>query len=153
MAIQAADPSGDEGGTPAGTAASAGPRVSPIAQIGQDLPLVSAAVLQDMEEQLGRLDIAWNFANDYASMWAERQRCLVDAVQRADRSAALDAAISLKVSSAMVGGLRLARLAEALESTIREGEPRDGAPFLAMISVSGPATVKELQLGYLRKIR
>lgn len=151
MAIQAADPSGDEGGNPAGTAASTAPEVSPLAF--ENLPLMDPAVLQDMEEQLGLGDIAWNFANDYASMWAERQRCLIDSVQCEDRSAALDAASSLKVSSAMVGGLRLARLAEALESTIRGGELRDGAPFLAMISVSGPATVKELQLGYLRKIR
>ena len=57
----------------------------------------------------------------------------------------------MKVSSAMVGGLRLAGLAEALETTIREGDLRDGMPFLAMISISGRATVEELRQGYLRK--
>ena len=104
-----------------------------------------------MEEQLGRPDIAWNFANDYAGMWVERQRCLVDSVEREDRMAALDAVISLKVSSAMVGGLRLARLAEALEATLRRGDLRNAASVLAMISLHGHATVTELQQRYLRQ--
>ena len=118
-----------------------------------ELPLVDVAVLQDMEEQLGRADIVWNFVNDYAAMWGERQRSLVDSVQREDDVAALDAVISLKVSSAMVGGLRLARLAETLERTLRKGDLLEVASFLALISFHGAATVKELQAGYLQKGR
>lgn len=109
------------------------------------------AVLQDMEEQLGRPDIVWNFANDYAGMWGERQRSVVDSVEREDGVAALDAVISLKVSSAMVGGLRLARLAEALELILRKGDLQAGASVLALISFHGQATMKELQLQYLRR--
>lgn len=114
---------------------------------------MDVAVLQDLEEQLGRPDLAWNFANDYAGMWEERQRSLIDLVQHEDRAAALDAVISLKVSSAMVGGLRLARLAEALELTLRKGDLPEVASVLAMLSFHGPATVKELQIRYLQKGR
>ncbi|BAS16340.1 hypothetical protein AHiyo8_46430 [Arthrobacter sp. Hiyo8] len=64
--------------------------------------------------------------------------------------AALDAVISLKVSSAMVGGLRLAHLAERLEATVRNGDLGEGADLLAGIAVHGRATVKELRLGYMR---
>ena len=151
MATPAAEPSGGAGANPAGAASSRVPVGADLSFGGEEIPLLDAAVLHAMEEQLGRCDIAWNFANDFAEMWGERQRCLVDSVGREDRVAALDAVISLKVSSAMVGGLRLARLAEALESMIREGDLHDGAPVLAMISIHGRATVEELRQGYLRK--
>ncbi len=151
MAIPAAEPSGGAGANPAGATSSRAPVDPDLSFGGEEIPLLDAAVLPAMEEQLGRCDIAWNFANDFAGMWGERQRCRVDSVGRKDRVAALDAVISLKVSSAMVGGLRLARLAETLETTIREGDLHDGEPVLAMISIHGRATVKELRQGYLRK--
>lgn len=145
--------SSDEGTNPVAGVASVQPPVRPVPGPGpgpgpQDLPLVDAAVLQDQEDQLGQPDVAWTFANDYAAMWAHRLRNLTESVEREDRPAALDALISLKVSSAMVGGLRLA---ETLEATLREGDLRDGAPILTMISIHGRATVDELQLTYLRK--
>jgi hypothetical protein len=42
--------------------------------------LLDTAVLQDMEDQLGGTGLAWNFANDYAGMWLERHRSLVDSL-------------------------------------------------------------------------
>jgi hypothetical protein len=153
MTTSAAAQSGDAGANPVGAASSSAPTGAIASLGGPEPPLLDAVVLHDMEEQLGRPDIAWNFANDYAGMWVERERCLVDSVEREDRMAALDAVISLKVSSAMVGGLRLARLAEALEATLRKGDLRDAASVLAMISLHGHATVKELRQRYLRKGR
>ena len=153
MTTSAAAHSGDAGANPVGAVTSSAPARAAPALGGPELPLLDAAVLHTMEEQLGRPDIAWNFANDYAGMWVERQRCLVDSVEREDRMAALDAVISLKVSSAMVGGLRLARLAEALEAILRKGDLRAGASVLAMISLHGHATMKELQQRYLRQGR
>ena len=113
---------------------------------GQELPLVDPAVLQDLAEELGQPVMARNFANDYATMWEQRQRFLCDSLTREDRAAALDAVISLKVSSAMVGGRRLAGLAEALETSVRKGDLRDGDSIMAMISFQGHATVQELRL-------
>jgi hypothetical protein len=145
MSTSAAAPSGDTGANPVSALSSSAPVGAAPALGGPELPLLDAAVLYDIEEELGRHDLAWNFANDYAGMWIERQRCLVESVEREDLPAALEAVISLKVSSAMVGGLRLARLAEALEATLRTGDLRDGASVLAMISLQGHATVKELR--------
>lgn len=110
-------------------------------------------VLQALEEQLGRPDMARNFAKDYSALWGQRKRRLVDSLEREDQAAALDAAISLKVSSAMVGGLRLACLAQILETAVRHGDLRRGASVLALISIHGPATVNELQHQYLRQGR
>lgn len=151
MAISASANSGDEGADPVSNVESSTAAADAVLTLsGHELPLVDAAVLQDLEEQLGQPDIAWNFANDFAAIWGQRQRRLVASVGHEDRAAALDAVISLKVCSALVGGLRLAHLAERLEAAVREGDLQDGAPLLAMIAIHRRATVKELQLRYIR---
>ena len=107
MAISAAD-SGDAGTHTFGAAPPAtdapGKGVLPLG--GQELPLLDAVMLRELEEELGQRQMAWNFANDYTAMWGLRERCLLDSIEREDHEAALNAVISLKVSSAMVGGLR-----------------------------------------------
>jgi HPt (histidine-containing phosphotransfer) domain-containing protein len=66
-----------------------------------------------------------------------------------DRGPALDAAISLKVCSAMIGAHCLAGLAQALESAVRKHDFSSGGTILALISDHGRATVRELQTQYL----
>ena len=73
------------------------------------LPLVDSGILADLEEQLDGAELALRFARDYAAMWDQRYRRLALAVENQDRASALDAIISLRITSAMVGGLRLAR--------------------------------------------
>lgn len=107
--------------------------------------MLDVAVLQDLAEELGQSDMAWKFADDFATMWGRRERCLRDSLGREDHEAVLDAVISLKVSSAMVGGLRLASLAQALESNLREGDLPDPEAVMALVSLQGQATVEELR--------
>jgi len=113
-----------------------------------ELPVLDATVLDDLEEELAQTDLARNFAVDYASMWDQRLDRLATAVKCRDRATAIDAAISLKVSSAMVGGLRLARLAEKLEAAIRAGVLHDRERVIASVAESGRAMVGELRLRY-----
>lgn len=113
---------------------------------------VDSAVLDDLEIQMGSRDIVLRFAGDYARLWTQRKLALMSALERQDHEAALDAVISLKNSSIMVGGLRLARLAEELEAAIRVGEGRDGwHELLEAVSQQGQTTVTELQHSYLRE--
>lgn len=58
---------------------------------------------------------------------------------------ALDAAISLKVTSAMVGGARLAHLAQTLETALRQGNLGQAPTLLALIAAHGQDTMAELQ--------
>jgi hypothetical protein len=109
---------------------------------------VDPLVLQELEEDLGRPDLATNFAKDYVVMWERRERRLIASVQEEDLTAALDAVISLKVSSAMVGALRLAFLAQTLEARVRSGDISGG--IVRELSVHGRATVEELQAQYLQ---
>lgn len=115
---------------------------------GLELPVLDAAVLNDLEIEIAHTGLARNFAVDYVSMWEQRLDRLSAAVAYEDRAAALDAAISLKVSSAMVGGMRLARLAETLEAAIRAGVLHDRERLMAWVAESGRATVGELRLRY-----
>ena len=64
-------------------------------------------------------------------------------------STALDAVISLKITSAMVGGLRLAKLAELLESVIRLGDFGQGQALMERVAADGGQTVSELQATYI----
>ena len=113
------------------------------------LPLVDGAVLQELEEDLAGTGIAQRFARDYTAMWDQRYSRLAAAVHRQDSDSALDAAISLKISSAMVGGLRLSRLAELLEALIRRGDFGQGKMLMERVASDGGLTVSELRRTYI----
>ncbi len=113
------------------------------------LPLVDASILEDLEVELDGSELAVRFARDYAAMWDLRYTRLAAAVQSQDRAAALDATISLKITSAMIGGLRLAWLAETLESVIRQGDFGRGQALMERLADHGDRTVQELQTSYI----
>lgn len=115
------------------------------------LPLVDSGVLEDLEEELNGSELALRFARDYAAMWDQRYSRLALAVENQDRAAALDAIISLRITSAMVGGVRLARLAEVLESVIRQGDFGQGQAMMESVAENGDQTVSELQANYILK--
>ncbi|MDQ0673698.1 HPt (histidine-containing phosphotransfer) domain-containing protein [Pseudarthrobacter siccitolerans] len=115
------------------------------------LPLVDTDILEELEEQLDGPALAVRFARDYAAMWDQRCAKLAAAVHNQDMDAALDAVISLKITSAMVGGLRLSRLAELLESVIRQGNFGQGQILMKRVAEDGNQTVSELQASYILK--
>ena len=117
---------------------------------GRELPLVDPAVLEELAEQLDGPTVARRFARDYTDMWEQRFRRLAAALARQDRAAAMDAVISLKISSAMVGALRLAWLAEQLEHLIRSEDYDAGKKVLAEVADHGGQTVRELRHLYLQ---
>ncbi|MGM9472287.1 Hpt domain-containing protein [Pseudarthrobacter sp. YS3] len=152
MFIPDSQPSGK--GTPA-AALPAGSMVAEATGMTTDydelLPLVDSDTLQELEEQLDGLELALRFARDYAAMWDQRLAKLTAAVQNKDVAGALDAAISLRITSAMVGGLRLARLAKILEDVIRQGDFRQGLAIMERVAENGSQTVSELQSSYILK--
>lgn len=115
------------------------------------LPLLDPAILQELEQQLDGSELALRFARDYAAMWDQRCAKLAAAVQNQDLDDALDAVISLRITSAMVGGLRLARLADILEGLIRQGDFGRGQAIMERVSENGARTVSELRSSYILK--
>lgn len=127
------------------TAAAGAAAGRPLEQIA----VLDLLVLKELESQLARPDTARKFALDYIEIWEQRYVNLTKAISGQDRTTALDAAISLKIGSAMVGGLRLSRLAEDIENMIRAGCWDEGEPMLALISDLGRETVAQLRRSYL----
>jgi hypothetical protein len=112
-------------------------------------PVLDLAEFQFLEDQLENPLIARTFASDFAKLWDMRYEILAAAVGRGDAARALDATLSLKTSSTMVGGVRLAQLAAQLEEHIRDGDLRDAQPLLNAIAECGHATVHELKHSYV----
>lgn len=111
-------------------------------------PLVDPAALQELGSQLDSPAVAKGFARDYAKMWDHRYQSLAMSLDNGDAAAALDAVLSLKTSSAMVGGVRLAELAGELEDAIRVRDTRRARSLLRAVAESGNDTVDQLQHSY-----
>jgi HPt (histidine-containing phosphotransfer) domain-containing protein len=119
-----------------------------VASSGQ-APLVDPSALQDLGEQVDSAAVAKGFARDYAQMWDQRYQALATALERRDQATALDAVLSLKTSSSMVGGVRLAELAAEIEELIRSGNLDEAVHRLGEVAARGSETVDELQFSYV----
>lgn len=115
---------------------------------GRSLPILDASVLDELEEELADRTLIRRFATDYAALWPHRLERVAAAVEDHDQDAALDAVISVKVSSAMIGAARLSRLAETLERSLREDVQHSGQAQVRMLAQSGADSVREIQLRY-----
>lgn len=113
-------------------------------------PLVDPAALQELGSQLESPAVAKGFARDYTNMWEGRYQSIASSLGSGDEAAALDAVLSLKTSSAMVGGVRLAGLARELEDAIRVRDADRARLLLQEVAESGHETVDELQFSYLK---
>ena len=113
-------------------------------------PLVDPSALQELGSQLESPAVAKGFARDYTNLWDRRYQSLATSLDSGDEAAALDAVLSLKTSSAMVGGVRLAGLARELEDAIRVRDADRARLLLQEVAESGNETVDELQFSYLK---
>lgn len=120
-----------------------------LSAAGAKQPLLDLAVFQLLEDQLDNPLIARSFASDFAKLWTLRYEVLAGAVERGDTAGAMEAILSLKTSSTMVGGVRLALLAGQFEDRIRNGDLKDADTLLAAVAECGHATVRELQGSYV----
>ncbi|WP_427129797.1 Hpt domain-containing protein [Pseudarthrobacter sp. S9] len=156
MSLPAACPDDGTAGTELAPDASpcvsgvAGPAAAPAAvPAPAAAPLVDPAALQDLGAQLDSPAVAEGFARDYAKLWDRRYRSLASALERRDQAGSLDAVLSLKTSSAMVGGVRLAQLAGEVEDAIRAGDMDGARSLLCDVAERGGETVDELQFSYV----
>src|SRR5438876_661030 len=71
------------------------------------LPLLDLTAIQTLEDQLDNPLTARNFARDFTRLWEKRYQALAAAIGSQDAVAALEAILSLRTSSTMVGGVQL----------------------------------------------
>ena len=119
MSFQAAPDKGDAISGLAADASPGGAGLAPAADTHTAPPLVDPAALEELGSQLDSPAVTQGFARDYTMLWNHRYEALATSLDSGDEAAALDAVLSLKTASAMVGGIRLAKLARELEDAIR----------------------------------
>ncbi|GAB3560820.1 hypothetical protein GCM10027405_11410 [Arthrobacter alkaliphilus] len=112
-------------------------------------PILDLAEFQLLEDQVDNPLVARTFAGDFAKLWAKRYELLSTAIERGDVAGALNAVLSVRTSSMMVGAVRLSVLAARLEERIRRGELRAARPLLTEVAECGYVTVQELKDSYV----
>ncbi|MBG6226200.1 HPt (histidine-containing phosphotransfer) domain-containing protein [Arthrobacter sp. CAN_A2] len=113
------------------------------------LPLVDLTVLSHLEQQLGDPRPARAFARDYITAFADRYLRLARSVADQDLPSALEAALSLRNSSTMVGAGRLAALAAIFEAAVASADLDAARRALSGIERCGLDTINELEARYL----
>lgn len=120
-----------------------------------DLPLVSLQVLRALEEDLGDAETGRIFVENFIEMWSIRIGRLTVAIRMMDRAAAMDATLSIKISSVMVGASRLAMLGEEMQHLVRDAVAlrtwSDAKFLVSEIDTCGQETMHQLARQYLQK--
>ena len=113
------------------------------------LPLVNQNLLHELEDEFDDPAPVRSFAHDFITFWDERYVRLADAVKQGDAAASLDALLSVRIASTMVGAVRLARFAAELESSLKRGHLEAISEALPAVQACGKATVRELNTSYI----
>ncbi|MEA5453441.1 Hpt domain-containing protein [Sinomonas sp. JGH33] len=116
----------------------------PPEEAGRILPLVDPDALRMLAEDVGP-ETAASFARDFVRIWPQRREALAAALQGTDLTRAIDAALSLRTSSVMVGASRLAALSEGLERRLRADGFDAAAGHLPEVAECGELTVDALR--------
>lgn len=113
-------------------------------------PLVCTETLRDLEESLfGERSLCRTFVCRYVEMWPGRFERIQDAVSTQDHDHAMDAALSLRSSSMMVGAVRLGELTTELIHLLECGWNRPVVQKLAAVRDCGDETTCQLARRYI----
>ncbi|MHA7269798.1 hypothetical protein [Arthrobacter sp. HLT1-20] len=114
------------------------------------LPLVCTATLHSLEESLdGETALCRNFVCRYVDMWPGRFTRIHEAVSAGQSEAAMDAALSLRSSSMMVGAARLGELTSDLIRALEAGCNSAASKKLAALRRCGNQTAGQLSASYV----
>ncbi|MFC8302280.1 hypothetical protein ACFUCV_01185 [Specibacter sp. NPDC057265] len=114
------------------------------------VPLVSSETLQVLEESLnGELGLCRNFVSRFIDMWPGRFERIHEAITTAHQEDAMDAALSLRSSSMMVGGARLGAMATDIIALLEYEAYAQAATKLATLQRCGNQTTRQLKACYV----
>lgn len=113
-------------------------------------PLVCSETLYSLEESLdGETALCRNFVCRYVDMWPERFVRIHEAVSAGNFEKAMDAALSLRSSSMMVGAARLGELTSALIKDLEIGRISAATKQLKALRKCGNRTAGQLTTSYV----
>ena len=107
-----------------------------------DLPVLDPQRVRHLGEELDSPAGAHAFLGAYLELLPDRLASVSNAVSAGDEAAAMDRALSLKVTSTMVGALQLAALAETMEALVCRGDWAAAEPLLDALAPAVAAVLK-----------
>jgi HPt (histidine-containing phosphotransfer) domain-containing protein len=110
-------------------------------------PLVSWTVQSTLRDDVADSEAYTGFIRSYTEMWPRRYGRLAHAIRVNDWVQAMDAALSLRSSSEMLGAVNLARLALAVEQAIRSRQLHAAGMLLPGLKSCGEDTMSVLLRG------
>ncbi len=114
------------------------------------LPLVCNDTLRELEDSLfGERALCRNFVHRYIAMWPGRFERIQVALAAGNNENAMDAALSLRSSSMMVGAVRLGDLTTELIDLLEIGSHADAAKKLTALLMCGNQTTCQLTMSYI----
>lgn len=111
---------------------------------GKEVPLVSRDVLDALELELEDAEAYATYVRLNHGLWPSRHQRLVEAIRAGDSTGAMDAVLSLRTASQMIGATQLAELALAAECALRDGRLRGAEELLNDLEVCGTATMRQI---------
>lgn len=115
---------------------------------GNEVPLVSRDVLDALEQELEDPEAYATYIRLNHRLWPVRHQRLVEAIRAGDATGAMDAVLSLKSASQMIGAMQLAELALTAERALRDGRLRAAEELLQDLEICGTATMKQISREY-----
>jgi len=107
-----------------------------------ELPVLDPQRVRHLGEELDSPVGAHSFLGTYLELLPDRLAAVCQAVRGGDEETAMDRALSLKVTSTMVGALQLAALAEAMEALVCRGDWGAAEPLLDVLAPAVAAVLK-----------
>lgn len=114
------------------------------------IELVSKEALESLEESLdGDRSLCRDFINRYITMWSGRLERIHDAVIEGHEENAMDAILSLRSASIMVGACRLGDLTTGIIRLLEGGHITAVGKLLTTLKLYGNQTMHQLKVSYI----
>jgi HPt (histidine-containing phosphotransfer) domain-containing protein len=107
-----------------------------------ELPVLDSSTLRSMADEAG-LRTAQTFMDEYLQLLPKRAASVMRGLAGEDPAPALEALVSLKVTSAMAGALRLEGYCHKLEQALKRGHRPDPATVKAVLFANIRLLVRE----------
>lgn len=121
-----------------------------LSPCGEQVPLVDQRALRELGEDFDSPTVVQDFARDFVQSWEGKYQRLAVSIHQGDQMRAKEAVLSVKVTSIMVGAVRLAHLAVHLEQLIENKDMDAATRSLACVEACGSETRTELLETYIR---
>jgi hypothetical protein len=108
------------------------------------IPLVSRDVLDALEQELEDAVTYATYIRLNHELWPARYERLAETIRAGDATGAMDAVLSLRCASQMIGAMQLAELALTAQLALRDGRLSAAEELLEDLEVCGTATMRQI---------